>query len=267
MTKARLVGGVQMIGGGLEVLMGIGGAIMPEPATTIGGIILIAHGGDTLAAGFRSLFNGKVAETYTAKGAERVARVAGASNGAAEAIGIGADLAAGLGPSLAVTASRRIAMSAATLDQPRVLVAYANAKTMSKLNDEIAFFGHNKVGVSRGSSTAWFEFAGKDNGRFMAARTTPSGKDGFVVTSLRVTSAQAERGAVAVDRLRARGQANWSVCGPNCTTTAAEVLREAGVAIPIWARTPFLLSTGVRKGGEVTVLGAGAATGGRIWGQ
>ena len=265
-TTARLVGAVQVLGGGLEVALGIGGAIMPEPATTIGGVILIAHGSDTIAAGFRSLWYGEVAETYTAQGAENVARAAGAPEGTAEAIGVGADLVAGLGPSMAVTASRRIAMSAATSDAPTVMVAYANAKTMTQRIGERTLIGHNMVGVSQDGSAAWFQFAGKEGGRVAKAKA-PSASEGFIITPLRVTSAQAARGAEAADMLRAAGRANWAVCGPNCTTTASKVLREAGVVIPAWAQTPFLLSTGVRAGGEITVVGAAAATGGRVAGQ
>jgi hypothetical protein len=38
-------------------------------------------------------------------------------------------------------------------------------------------------------------------------------------------------------------------------------MRAAGVVIPEWARTPFLLHTGVRYGSEITVVGGVAATG------
>ncbi len=266
-TTARLVGAVQVLGGGLEVALGIGGAIMPEPATTIGGVILIAHGSDTIAAGFRSLWYGEVAETYTAQGAENVARAAGAPEGTAEAIGVGADLVAGLGPSMAVTASRRIAMSAATSDAPKVMVAYANAKTMTQLTNQPTRIGHNMVGVSREGSTAWFEFRGISSGRVMEAKKAPLASEGFIITPLRVTSTQAARGEAAADMLRAAGKTPWSACGPNCTTTASKVLREAGVVIPAWAQTPSLLAMGVRAGGEITVIGAASATGARIAGQ
>lgn len=46
--NTRFVGGIQVIGGTLEVLLGVGGILIPEPATTAGGVILVAHGSDTI---------------------------------------------------------------------------------------------------------------------------------------------------------------------------------------------------------------------------
>ena len=43
----------------MEVALGIGGVAVPTPVTTLGGIILIAHGSDTIIAGFRMLWFGK----------------------------------------------------------------------------------------------------------------------------------------------------------------------------------------------------------------
>ncbi|MFN6999798.1 MAG: hypothetical protein ACK4ST_07165, partial [Elioraea tepidiphila] len=62
---SRLVGGIQVIGGGLEIALGVGGIVLPEPATTVGGVILVAHGADTVVAGFRTLWHGEVQHSYT----------------------------------------------------------------------------------------------------------------------------------------------------------------------------------------------------------
>lgn len=257
-VTARLVGGLQVIGGGLEIALGVGAVAVPEPVSTAGGVILIAHGGDTVIAGFRSLWYGEVAQTATQQVASGTARALGASEGTANLIGTGVDMAAGIGPSVAITVSRRIAISAATSDAPRVMVAYIKGSAMQPAQS----IGHNMVGISNGSGIAWFELLGKNSVRFMRSSAPDAG---YIITPLRVTPAQADNATAAAIRLTqtlGRGSgASWSIVGPNCTTTATEVLRNAGIIVPAWSVSPFLLSTGARAGAEITVLGATAASG------
>jgi hypothetical protein len=42
--------------------------------------------------------------------------------------------------------------------------------------------------------------------------------------------------------------------GPNCTTTALQVLRQGGVVVPAWSVSPGLLHMGVRSGPEITFM-------------
>jgi hypothetical protein len=52
----RIVGVIQVVGGGLEVALGVGAVGLPTGVTQVGGVILIGHGADTVIAGFRSLY-------------------------------------------------------------------------------------------------------------------------------------------------------------------------------------------------------------------
>jgi hypothetical protein len=60
--------------------------------------------------------------------------------------------------------------------------------------------------------------------------------------------------------LRAGAPQCWGLFGPNCTTVATRVLQEAGVVVPAWSRTPYLLHLGVNYGAEITVVAGTAAT-------
>jgi hypothetical protein len=246
----RLVGGLQVIGGGLEVALGVGGIILPEPATTVGGIILVAHGTDTVVAGFRTLWYGEVQATLTQQAGTAAARSLGASPQTARTVGSGVDLVAGVGPSLAVGASRRLAIAAAERSSATVAVAYLPRRALE--------MGHNAVGVRVGQTNAWVEFVGKPVGKVMRMPTRELG-NGYIVTELAIGAPQASRALAAQQSLQALGRQSWGLWSPNCTTTALSVLREAGVVVPAWSRTPFLLHLGVRAGPEITVFGGAAA--------
>jgi hypothetical protein len=248
--RTRLVGGLQVIGGGLEVALGAGGVVLPEPATTVGGLILVAHGTDTIIAGFRTLWYGEVQATLTQQAGTAAARGLGASPGTARAVGTGLDIAAGGGPSLAVGVSRRLAIAAAERSSATVAVAYLPRRALE--------MGHNAVGVRVGQTSAWVEFVGLPVGRVVRMPTRELG-NGYIVTELAVSSAQAARAQAAQQALLALGRQRWGLFGTNCTTTALSVLREAGVVVPAWSRSPFLLHLGVRAGPEITVFGAAAA--------
>lgn len=247
----RLVGGLQILGGGLEVALGVGGIILPEPATTVGGIILVAHGSDTVVAGFRTLWYGEVQATLTQQAGTAAARGLGASPQAAQRIGTGIDIVAGVGPSLGVSVSRRLAIAAAERSSATVAVAYLPRRALE--------MGHNAVGVRVGQTSTWVEFVGVPVGKVMRMPTRELG-NGYIVTELAVSSPQAARALAGQQALQALGRQTWGLVGPNCTTTALHVLREAGVVMPAWSRTPFLLQLGVRAGPEITVFGAAAAS-------
>jgi hypothetical protein len=246
----RLVGGLQVIGGGLEVALGVGGIVVPEPATTVGGIILVAHGTDTVIAGFRTLWYGEVQATLTQQGGTAAARALGASPETARRVGTGVDLAAGVGPSLAVGVSRRMAIAAAERSSATVAVAYLPRRALE--------MGHNAVGVRVGQTSAWVEFVGHPVGKVMRMPPRELG-NGYIVTELAVSAPQASRAMAAQQALQALGRQRWGMLSPNCTTTALHVLREAGIVVPAWSRSPFLLQLGVRAGPEITMFGGAAA--------
>ena len=246
----RIVGGIQVIGGTLEVLLGAGGILTPEPTTTAGGIILVAHGSDTILAGFRSFVSGNVQQSFTQRGAQTVSKALGARPKTARRIGIGFDIAAGVGPSITVSLTRRLAIAGAQQSQTRVAIAYLSRGVLRD--------GHNAVGITVNNMTAWFELAGLPMAIF-SRRFAPSGSK-YVITELAVTGVQSARALTLSREMVQGGTMLWRRLGPNCTTEALQVMRAAGVVIPEWARSPFLLHTGVRYGAEVTVVGGMAAT-------
>ena len=245
----RAVGAIQVIGGGLEVALGVGGIVLPEPATTVGGVVLVAHGGDTVIAGFRTLWSGEVTRSLTQQGGEAAAAALGASPETARTIGTGVDIAAGIGPSVAIGISRRLAISGAEQAGERVAVAYLHRSALQ--------MGHNAVGVRANGYTAWVDFRGLPIGS-VQPMSGPTAR--YVVTELAVTAPQAARASAAQRALMAAGPQTWGYLGPNCTTTALRVLGQAGVAVPAWSRSPYLLHLGVRAGAEITVVGGAAAT-------
>lgn len=247
---SRLVGGIQVIGGGLEIALGVGGIVLPEPATTVGGVILVAHGADTVVAGFRTLWHGEVQHSYTQQLGTAAARGLGASPQTARGVGTAVDIAAGVGPGLAIGVSRRLAIAGAEQATERVAVAYLHRSALQ--------MGHNAVGVTAGGRTAWVHFAGTSPGRVVPLFGGPG--NGYILTELAVTTQQATRASTALQTLRAGAPQTWGLFGPNCTTVATRVLQEAGVVVPAWSRTPYLLHLGVNYGAEITVVAGSAAT-------
>lgn len=246
----RLVGAVQIIGGALEVALGAGGVVIPEPATTVGGIILIAHGSDTIIAGFRTLSSGQITHSLTQTGSTQAARALGASESTARGIGAGVDFVAGVGPSIGVSVTRRLAIAGAESSANRVAVAYMHRSALQ--------MGHNAVGVQTGGTTAWVHFAGVPEGAVSAMARGPG--EAYLITELAVTSQQAARAVVAQQTLIAAGTQTWRYLGPNCTTTAVRVLQAGGVVVPAWSRTPALLHLGVQAGPEITFMAGTLAT-------
>src|SRR5665213_2385058 len=230
-TTARVVGVVQMAGGALEIALGAGGMAAPTGVTQVGGAILIVHGADTFLAGFRSIYHGQVATTFTQQGATWAAKQAHASDTTAHYIGVGADFAAGVGPSIGIGISRRLAIAGAERASDRVVVAYLSRNAFE--------MGHKVVGISQGGTTAWVHFAGRPMGEIVA-RAAP-GAD-YVLTELAVSSGEATRAAATRQLLVGAGEQAWGYLGPNCTTTTLRILRAAGIVVPAWSRTPALLN-------------------------
>lgn len=247
---ARAIGAMQVLGGGLEVALGVGGLAAPTGVTQVGGIILVAHGGDTVIAGFRTLWHGQVQRSLTQQGGESAARALGASDSTARYVGTGVDIAAGIGPSVAVGISRRVALAAAEEGAPRVVVAYLHRSAFE--------MGHNAIGVQVGGTTSWVHFAGVPIGQVSEMAGGPGAR--YVLTEVIVSGAAATRARGAQELMMGAGPQVWSLLGPNCTTTALNVLQQAGVLVPAWSRSPFLLQLGVQAGPEITFLGGAMGT-------
>jgi hypothetical protein len=246
--RGHFVGVVQVVGGALEIALGAGGVVVPSGVTQVGGVILIGHGADTVIAGFRSIYSGQVQQSLTQKGAAAAAKSFGASSQTAQYVGTGADLVAGVGPGIAIGVMRRLAIAGASASSERVAIAYLHRSALE--------MGHNAVGIRQGGTTAWFHFAGMPTGRVVATHA-PGAK--YVVTELAVTGRQAGRAAAGARALTEAGEQKWGYLGPNCTTTALTVLKQAGIAVPVWSRSPLLLHLGLKTGAEITIVGGTAA--------
>lgn len=242
---ARAIGAMQVLGGGLEVAFGIGGLAAPTGVTQVGGVILVAHGSDTVVAGFRTLWHGQVARSVTQQAGEGAAQMLGASDDTARLVGTGVDIAAGIGPSVAVGVSRRVALAAAEEGAPRVVVAYLHRSAFE--------VGHNAIGVEVNGVRSWVHFTDMPMGQVSEMVGGPNAR--YVLTEVIVSGQSAARAFTAQQSMVAAGPQLWTWLGTNCTTTALGVLREAGVLVPAWSRSPFLLSLGMRAGPEITFLG------------
>lgn len=252
-TWNRLVGVVQVVGGSLEVTLGSGMMAAPTGITQVGGVILIAHGGDTIVAGFRSIWTGQLQSSGTQQLGAAAARGLGASEQTAQIVGNGVDLGLSIGPSLTVRAAQQILVTGARSGPTAVAIAYLPRRAWE--------LGHNAVGIRQGSITAWYHLAAAKNGvgRFVSM---PRGlDDGYVTADLLVTAERAASADAARLLLAQSGRQTWGYLGPNCSTTVLQVLRAAGIVVPEWSRTPFLLHLGARAGTPITIVGGVAATG------
>lgn len=113
----RALAAVQLIGGGLEIIVAGGALLAPEPtgATKVIGTMVMLHGADTLQASVRSLLTCDRTATVTQVGATAVAQFAGASPKTAQVIGVVTDVGIGVGGSFALGTLSRVAPGAAQL--------------------------------------------------------------------------------------------------------------------------------------------------------
>jgi hypothetical protein len=112
----RVFAALQLIGGGLELFIGAGALLAPEPtgATKVLGAVVLLHGVDTMQASVQTILRCDRTATLTQQGATGLARVAGASPKTAETIGMVTDVGIGVGGSFAVGTLARMAPAAGT---------------------------------------------------------------------------------------------------------------------------------------------------------
>lgn len=92
----RGLGVLQVTGGVGEIALGIVGVATPEPATTVIGVVGVAHGADTLSSGLTQVVTGKYQSTLTEKGITATAKALGADPTTASNIGTAGDTIVGL---------------------------------------------------------------------------------------------------------------------------------------------------------------------------
>jgi len=251
----RLVGALQILGGGFEAAMGMGALAVGGPLGIVGGVLLVSHGTDTIVAGFRSVLTGEVTPTLTHQLVEGTAKGLGASSKLADGLGVAADLGLGVGPSLAMSAVRRLAMAGASQSMNTLSLAHLRIPGL------LGARGYSSVatGIRRGSRVSWYHQVG---GQFMQVRTLRPGPVRYEhrVIELGITPEQlaAARSSVA----SSIGTISvWSVFGANHATEARNILQAAGILLPAWAGTPTLLHLGLRAGPEITALAGTVSAG------
>lgn len=135
----RVFAALQLLGGGMEIIVGGGALLAPEPTgiTKVIGVVAVVHGVDTLQSAFRSIVTCDRTATFTQSGAAAVAEGLGASPETAETIGVVTDIGVGAGSTFALGALSRVAAG------PAQLVHLTNA------NSAAAIRGSQTLGLGR----------------------------------------------------------------------------------------------------------------------
>lgn len=91
----RLWGGVKVVGGAVELMGAASLLLVPEPTllTKAGGIVLGAHGSDTMSTGLRQAWTGRDERTVTEQATAAAAKLLGANDTQARRIGVAVDIA------------------------------------------------------------------------------------------------------------------------------------------------------------------------------
>ncbi|KXU83177.1 hypothetical protein CI15_29155 [Paraburkholderia monticola] len=108
MLSNRLWGGLQLVGGLLEMVGAGALCVMPEPtmASKAGCIVFGAHGSDTASAGLRQIWTGLDTATLTQQGTTKLAETMKASPDMANNIGLSLDIAVSIGVAGSIKAAR-----------------------------------------------------------------------------------------------------------------------------------------------------------------
>jgi hypothetical protein len=157
----RAFAAVQLVGGGLEVIVAGGALLAPEPTgvTKVLGAVVLLHGVDTLQASIRTLLTCDRTATVTQQGASSIARYAGASPRTAQTIGVVTDAGIGVGGSFAVGTLSRLAPGASQL------VHLTNADSAAAIRASEA------LGLGRSTIYAGPEALAQSKGWSIIART------------------------------------------------------------------------------------------------
>jgi len=126
----------------------------------------------------------------------------------------------------------------------------------------IGFAGHNKVAIQVGeeSATQWFHLVGRPVARVAGTAAPDARYIAALGTEIPVSLQGGLRALNTARELQAAAPVTWSVLGPNCATTAAQVLRSGGVILPAGSSlSPTILGVSARYGWQITATGASGA--------
>ncbi|WP_233801606.1 RNase A-like domain-containing protein [Paraburkholderia sp. HP33-1] len=146
MLSNRLWGGLQLVGGLLEMVGAGALCVLPEPtmASKAGCIVFGAHGSDTAAAGLRQVWTGRDTATLTQQGTTKLAEAMKASPDMANNIGLSLDMVVPFGFAGSIKAAR-----AARITMGRINLHMHEAKA---LNPEL---GGHTILKHVGKDEAW----------------------------------------------------------------------------------------------------------------
>ncbi|MCC8403614.1 hypothetical protein LJ655_17235 [Paraburkholderia sp. MMS20-SJTN17] len=113
MLSNRLWGGLQVVGGVLEMVGAGALCVLPEPtmASKAGCIVFGVHGSDTAAAGLRQVWTGQDTATLTQRGTVKLAETMKASPEMANNIGLSLDLVVPFGFAGSIKAARAASLT------------------------------------------------------------------------------------------------------------------------------------------------------------
>ncbi|KAB0633362.1 hypothetical protein F7R21_27940 [Burkholderia latens] len=183
MSSNRLWGGLQVVGGVLEMVGAAALCVAPEPTglTKLGCVAFGVHGADTAAAGLKQVWTGQDTSALLQQGVTKLADAANAPPEMADHVGISLDLAVPFGLAGAVKAIRASSITAgrinlmqheATAANPRLgghTISKHVGKTEAQLRERLKQEPHRDV-VSSFHNMRTAEFAISAVIRIEAAR-------------------------------------------------------------------------------------------------
>ncbi|MGF6738888.1 RNase A-like domain-containing protein [Paraburkholderia atlantica] len=130
MLSNRLWGGLQVVGGVLEMVGAGALCALPDPtmASKAGCVVFGVHGSDSAAAGLRQVWTGRDTATLTQRGATKLAEAMRASPDMASNIGLSLDIAVPFGFAGSIKAAR-----AARVTMGRIRLNMHEAKAGSRI--------------------------------------------------------------------------------------------------------------------------------------
>ncbi|SMG60817.1 RNase A-like domain-containing protein [Paraburkholderia susongensis] len=128
MASNRLWGGLQVVGGVLEMAGAAALCVLPDPtmASKAGRIAFGVHGSDTAAAGFRQVWTGQDTATLTLRGTAKLAEAMKVSPDMANNIGLSLDIVVPFGFAGSIKAAR-----AASVTMGRINLQMHEAKALN----------------------------------------------------------------------------------------------------------------------------------------
>ncbi len=154
----RVFAALQLVGGGIELIIGGGALLAPEPTVTkVIGAVALVHGFDTVQASVRTIATCQRTSTFTQQGAAATAEGLGASPATAQTIGMVTDVTIGVGSTFGVgLLSRAPAASGQLVHLTNATSADAiRASQTLGLGRSTIYAGPESLANARGWSILW----------------------------------------------------------------------------------------------------------------